>query len=422
MATDVVDDGIGKFKYVCDTEGFYQHYGECWLDAFVMLFLFADGIKEITQPAVYNTPIEALDTSEVPGGDEIKSRVLEFAQNLRERFIRHYWNQTVREKTNLRLTETKRAKGEQAIRLASIGRCLDSPLSVVPNKEAYIAGTKGGHYKQVEKMFYMMIKLYKLTTKLFVDDTYSIKREPHGRIKEENSVDPITYINITHHIRALWIDAIRQNYAHAIAFYECNHNQYVYEDNYGPILFPWRSLLNAMAERQKMKEEWRLGFIDSAIVPDICIDYRYLWLPIMYAYIPQPDGTFNVHIATVCSSGAIMGKTITTDIENKIYKLQNIVLFRTFVKPQPAEMPLPFTQRYFPRKLQKVPLQDATGQGMPPIGREITRVPPPIVSTPPNVNKVLKTLNNIFPSSSRQGGARRRTRHRHRSKRRTRKH
>ena len=34
---------------LCDSEGFYQHYAECWSDSIQHLFLNADGIKEVTQ-------------------------------------------------------------------------------------------------------------------------------------------------------------------------------------------------------------------------------------------------------------------------------------------------------------------------------------------------------------------------------------
>ena len=36
----------------CDSEGFYQHLGECWNDSIQMIFLFSDGLKEIVQPAL----------------------------------------------------------------------------------------------------------------------------------------------------------------------------------------------------------------------------------------------------------------------------------------------------------------------------------------------------------------------------------
>jgi hypothetical protein len=43
---------------ICDFEGFSQHKGECWNDTLQEIFLFTDGLKEITQPLIYN-----LDTS-----------------------------------------------------------------------------------------------------------------------------------------------------------------------------------------------------------------------------------------------------------------------------------------------------------------------------------------------------------------------
>jgi hypothetical protein len=41
----------------CDSTGFFQHYGECWNDSLQMILLYTDGIKELTQPILFNTEI-----------------------------------------------------------------------------------------------------------------------------------------------------------------------------------------------------------------------------------------------------------------------------------------------------------------------------------------------------------------------------
>lgn len=43
---------------LCDDQGYSQHKGECWNDTLQEVFLFSDGLKDITQPLIYN-----LDTS-----------------------------------------------------------------------------------------------------------------------------------------------------------------------------------------------------------------------------------------------------------------------------------------------------------------------------------------------------------------------
>jgi len=50
-----------KTKYTgakCDSEGFYQHEGECWNDAIQMLFLFSDGLKEVVQEKLANNEVD----------------------------------------------------------------------------------------------------------------------------------------------------------------------------------------------------------------------------------------------------------------------------------------------------------------------------------------------------------------------------
>ena len=42
---------------ICDSIGFFQHYGECWNDTLQMILLYTDGLKEITQPILYNKDI-----------------------------------------------------------------------------------------------------------------------------------------------------------------------------------------------------------------------------------------------------------------------------------------------------------------------------------------------------------------------------
>ena len=52
----------------CDSEGFYQHLGECWNDSIQMIFLFSDGLKEIVQPALldpnFDSKLESIINNE----------------------------------------------------------------------------------------------------------------------------------------------------------------------------------------------------------------------------------------------------------------------------------------------------------------------------------------------------------------------
>ena len=56
---DALSQIKSKFKgAICDSEGFYQHEGECWNDAIQMMLLFSDGLKEVVQEKLANNEID----------------------------------------------------------------------------------------------------------------------------------------------------------------------------------------------------------------------------------------------------------------------------------------------------------------------------------------------------------------------------
>lgn len=90
---------------VCDSTGFFQHFGECWSDSIQMCMLYSDGLKEITQPYFYNAEpdfeqivatirqiVKEFGFSE-ESEDEIKTMselALIYLNILKRRFRRHY--------------------------------------------------------------------------------------------------------------------------------------------------------------------------------------------------------------------------------------------------------------------------------------------------------------------------------------------
>ena len=56
----------------CDSEGFYQHSGECWNDAIQMVFLWTDGLKEVVQEKLAKSEIKTIDNSFIPYPDLIR--------------------------------------------------------------------------------------------------------------------------------------------------------------------------------------------------------------------------------------------------------------------------------------------------------------------------------------------------------------
>ena len=156
----------------CDSEGFYQHLGECWNDSIQMIFLFSDGIKEIVQPALLdpnfdskvesiindernklyflfksdlkdlnttnlgavNNPFANNSTKEILASkvSERKNAIIEYFKVLKKRFMRHYTNESLRRESCdiksdkehsvfQRMSEISRAAGKDGIAAAALG-------------------------------------------------------------------------------------------------------------------------------------------------------------------------------------------------------------------------------------------------------------------------------------------------------------
>ena len=79
---------------LCDTAGFQQKTDTCVYDSFLQAFLFADGVREIIQPALYNAAdgeIEhyADERADFDSESDFET-FLKFVQFARNRFILHY--------------------------------------------------------------------------------------------------------------------------------------------------------------------------------------------------------------------------------------------------------------------------------------------------------------------------------------------
>ncbi len=79
---------------LCDSLGFFQHYGECWNDSIQMAILYTDGIKELTQPFLYRETITRDYITSIPDfekeSDAVIDTALVYLHALQRRFRRHY--------------------------------------------------------------------------------------------------------------------------------------------------------------------------------------------------------------------------------------------------------------------------------------------------------------------------------------------
>jgi hypothetical protein len=58
----------------CDPFGFKQHVGECWSDAIQQAILFADGVKEVSQPFFLNKTKNDIELSIINAGLKMQGK------------------------------------------------------------------------------------------------------------------------------------------------------------------------------------------------------------------------------------------------------------------------------------------------------------------------------------------------------------
>jgi len=255
-----------KTKYtgaLCDSEGFYQHHGECWNDAISMIFLFTDGLKEVVQEKmamndininfipresiiiiikIYNDNKERLykilkytKPELIPPAltdNEIIESLLFYIMFLKNRFVRHYLMESERRQQqgdevctlNKNPKKVLHSRGKNAVLSALFG----NPGKKTKNFKDYIShvNTAAGASLSAETN---LIKM--LIATFFPKGKYDIINK--GFISYEEALTIKSYIYA--------IQFGTKN--HALCFYTCGGNDFFYEDNYGPFLFPWREIL-----------------------------------------------------------------------------------------------------------------------------------------------------------------------------------
>ncbi len=93
----IPESSSDKEKWIgtlCDSLGFFQHYGECWNDAAQMAILYTDGLKELTQPFFYFLNFTPEFVESIPALKDKPQQYLDFTlvylNSLQRRFRRHY--------------------------------------------------------------------------------------------------------------------------------------------------------------------------------------------------------------------------------------------------------------------------------------------------------------------------------------------
>ena len=239
---------------ICDSEGFYQHTGQCWSDAIQMIFLFSDGLKEVVQQKLATTLIDDtfmdhVDKNDIVNDPELskvsnaeknnlastfKKTAIDYFTVVQHRFMRHYVTELQRRKIHetcssnipeeriytrlLKVSGKLHVSGKNAIQAEKLAKVGNMKNSV------------GGNGKDILYLLY----LYSLT---FFDKSLEFIMEI--------STDKIIY-----DCNALYLSIHKDNTnkGHALCCYTCGGIDILYEDNFGPIPLNWKQLFTLYYE------------------------------------------------------------------------------------------------------------------------------------------------------------------------------
>jgi uncharacterized protein len=302
---------------LCDSEGFYQHSGECWNDAIQQILCNADGVKEIVQSVyVYWT----FDTEHYKGLPdwffipphlrypgvqetfleenkewihELKKWMNLYFRESQKRFLRHYLLEAKRRTLKQELCAVEgpelgalarekiraismnpefRKGGVEAQQAAIFGKYTNIEKGLVsknraafefkPTREEYVAKNLAGGSDTDDEY------IFNIYNAAFFNNTLSITtlNKPDLKMASldiptfKTFLDSVTGIHFV--ISKYKVDKsgnIKKS-AHALAFYQCGQQELFYEDNYGIFPFEWRHYIVKFVELIRENQEPTMEF------------------------------------------------------------------------------------------------------------------------------------------------------------------
>jgi len=270
---------------LCDSEGFYNHDGECWNDALQMIFLNSDFCKEKVQAKLASAPVDPAEVDEKfrPYAKEVLQDlsnndiyvrnyigyIYTYLETLQKRFHRHYYAEHLRlsrarkddvctlqefkgreaMKEMTKLSFLYRAKGREGTLGAYVGQNIKKyDLDVLrdPKKlgRLYESGGAEASRDNIIKVF-----------SIFFD--ISTEKNNYVRIWEKNyfffknKEEPF---KLTDNISSLYIGVEtsgERDSGHAVSFYKCGNHEFYFDDNKGSIQFPWRFFFSIFSKNYR---------------------------------------------------------------------------------------------------------------------------------------------------------------------------
>ena len=368
---------------LCDSEGFYQHTGECWNDALQQIFCNADGIKEIIQstyvhwnfdtdhhtqmpdwmfvPTYFRTPegISDFAANNRIYIDELKKWFNLYLRESQKRFLRHYLLETKRRNVKQEICKIEGAElgdiareklmaisrdpafrkgGVQAQQSAIYGKVTNLQMAqyssnfsankmVKPTRETYIKeGLAGGSDTDEDYIIDLYNNLFFRGQLKVTDMTLSLLRYQVLDIPAfKTFLDSVTGIyfaiskSITHK------NGKRKGSGHGLAFYECGKQELFYEDNYGIFPFPWRKYILKFVELTKENLEPRMEFTQFHVVnKELKLFFHTSFYPVL-SYTDK-EGTYHTLLIldediVETNNGTQTKFTFKTELEGNTVKL-----------------------------------------------------------------------------------------------------
>lgn len=291
-----VKDLYGKSGPLCDSEGFYNHMGECWNDALQMIFLNSDAFKEKVQGSLASEEIDANKVEDIfrPFLEEsVKLYVSQLKKNeslnearqyelvrryisfiytylvtVQKRFQRHYYAEHMRLDLADRICGLEERKGVNAIKqLKEI-----SLLQRSKGKEGVLGAIVG---QELERYAQSELKESKPLQNIYEpggtaegrDNVYVIFQQyfdlpvsqtffrikgisPYKRFFQTAGRRPFSLEKGTIAIYLGMVSLYEGDTGHATCFYTCGGRDFYFDDNVGTIQFPWRQFLNHLNDKK----------------------------------------------------------------------------------------------------------------------------------------------------------------------------
>lgn len=295
---------------LCDNEGFYSHYGECWSDATQQLLLNQNGIKETMQKvcitekkinvdsikddSFFDTGLLEYYTGRLKGTYEEllalytkinyvliqqqKKWVQIYFHELQKRFLRHYLTEGKRRdlletcdpkqpaleavKQLQQLSMEARMLGIEAIKTAILGKVgRFVPKSYKNNNSLLLKGFEGfaipspSSYIEKHKTFeggfgHDISIIWKVMNDLFFQNNLKLHTLALEVPETKNQIQNLLQKNICCSCEIEFKSKKNEilNDGHSLALYTCGLRQLFYENNYGIFAFPWKNFLRRYCE------------------------------------------------------------------------------------------------------------------------------------------------------------------------------